>query len=102
MRRLPAYRTSQGRFSLLASRVADTFLHIYHVGCHAAAFSEGGTDHMKPHPDRPKGTANSGRSKIRASQFALCIAIGIVWSSALDSITTVSDDQVTWRHMVDT
>lgn len=42
MRRLPAYRTSQGRFSLLASRLSDTFLHIYHVGCHAVASAKAG------------------------------------------------------------
>lgn len=40
---------------------------------------------MKPCPDRPKGTAKGGRSKIR--QFAaLCIALLITWSSALESI----------------
>jgi hypothetical protein len=83
MPRLPVWRTSQGRFSLLTSRVADTFLHYLPCPLSHRSSAEVGQMDMKAHRDRPKGTANSGRSKFRASQFA-----------ALESVTTLSVDYV--------
>lgn len=40
--RLPAIRTSQGRFGCLTSRYSDTYLHIYQVGCPDEAIAKAG------------------------------------------------------------
>jgi hypothetical protein len=71
MQRPPAIPTSHGLFSLLTSRLSDTYLDVYHVRCSHRSFAKVGQLDMKPHRGQTEKHGKERAVEIRASQFVV-------------------------------